>query len=135
MSDLQGMAALHKAIDMLGTQSAAAAAIGIKQQSVSDVVRTGKRVPAEWCIPLERATRGEVTRHQLRPDIYPEEAGPQQVSSDEDSLLRGAGAILDPGAANPTLSPAPVEASAFRRPKRRRGFLVSSDRSTGRGSP
>ena len=32
-----------------------------------------KRVPAERVIAIESATGGRVTRHQLRPDIYPEE--------------------------------------------------------------
>lgn len=68
--------ALHLAISILGSQQAAAAVIGIKQQSVSDVLRAGRRAPAEWVLPLERATRAkgrEVTRHQLRPDLYPDE--------------------------------------------------------------
>lgn len=33
-----------------------------------------KRVPAERVIPIEEATEGKVTRHQLRPDLYPEDA-------------------------------------------------------------
>ncbi|WP_423170698.1 transcriptional regulator [Vibrio diabolicus] len=30
------------------------------------------RVPAEFVLPIEQATQGQVTRSQLRPDIYPE---------------------------------------------------------------
>lgn len=66
--------ALKKAIRVLGSQQAAADAIGIKQQSVSGVVSAGRAAPAEWVLPLERATAeaGEiVTRHELRPDLYP----------------------------------------------------------------
>lgn len=58
--------------DHFGTQTVAAKALGITPQAVSDMVRKGKRVPAEWCIPLESATEGKVTRHELRPDIYPD---------------------------------------------------------------
>lgn len=29
--------------------------------------------PAEWVIPIERALGGRITRHELRPDIYPVE--------------------------------------------------------------
>lgn len=32
-----------------------------------------KRVPAERVIAIEIATKGQVTRHQLRPDLYPED--------------------------------------------------------------
>lgn len=74
MSDLHGIAALKRAIEILGSQGAAAAAIGIKQQTVSGIVRTGERVPAEWCIPLDLATteKGDrVSCHQLRPDLWP----------------------------------------------------------------
>lgn len=49
-------------------------AIGIKQQTVSEVIRGGGAAPAKWCIPLEVATGGQVTRHQLRPDLYPVES-------------------------------------------------------------
>jgi DNA-binding transcriptional regulator YdaS (Cro superfamily) len=28
-------------------------------------------VPAEWCPRIEEATKGEVRRHQLRPDLWP----------------------------------------------------------------
>lgn len=65
---------LKQAVAVLGSQQAAAQVIGIKQQSVSDVLRAGRKAPAEWVLPLERATLAKgaiVTRHQLRPDLYP----------------------------------------------------------------
>jgi DNA-binding transcriptional regulator YdaS (Cro superfamily) len=62
---------LLRALELLGTQQAMADAIGIKQQTVSEVIRGGGAAPAKWCIPLEIATGGKVTRHQLRPDLYP----------------------------------------------------------------
>lgn len=33
-----------------------------------------KRVPAERVLQIESATSGQITRHQLRPDLYPEAA-------------------------------------------------------------
>lgn len=33
-----------------------------------------RRVPAERVLQIEHATAGQITRHQLRPDLYPEEA-------------------------------------------------------------
>lgn len=41
--------------------------------------RDGAPLPAEVVIPIEEITDGQVTRHQLRPDIYPIE--PQQQAA------------------------------------------------------
>lgn len=65
--------ALKRATEQLGSYSAAARAIGVTPQAVSDKIRSGKPASAEWVIPLERATGGKVTRHELRPDLYPME--------------------------------------------------------------
>lgn len=70
---MTGIEALKKAIGILGSQAEAARAVGVKQPSISFIVTKGERVPAEWCIPLERATEGQITRHQLRPDLYPDD--------------------------------------------------------------
>ena len=67
-----GISALKVAINHLGSQVAVAKAVGVTPQAVSEIVRKGTKVPAEWCIPIEVATEGKVTRHQLRPDLYPE---------------------------------------------------------------
>lgn len=71
MSEETGMEALRRAKELLGSQKAVADAVGIKQPSVHRILSDGKKVPAEWCLPLERATEGKVTRHQLRPDLWP----------------------------------------------------------------
>lgn len=39
-------------------------------QAVGGWCRSG-RVPAERVLDVERITNGQVTRHQLRPDLYP----------------------------------------------------------------
>lgn len=65
------MAALKRAKEILGSQRALAEAVGRKQPTVHGILNGGERVPAEWCLPIERATNGEITRHQLRPDLYP----------------------------------------------------------------
>jgi DNA-binding transcriptional regulator YdaS (Cro superfamily) len=71
--------ALKRAIDILGSQTKVAEVVGVSQPSVSYALHEADDVPAEWCLPIERATKGEVTRHQLRPDIYPlEDAGSRQ---------------------------------------------------------
>lgn len=73
LSMITGIDALKVAKDTLGTEAALADAVGVKQPSVNYILKSGKRVPAEWCLPIERATEGKITRHQLRPDLYPED--------------------------------------------------------------
>lgn len=60
--------ALQKAIEHLGTQAALAQALGVVQPAVSNWLRRG--VPPERCLPIEQATRGAVSRHDLRPDVF-----------------------------------------------------------------
>ena len=55
----------------LKSQVAVARAVGVSPQAVSEILRRGIRVPAEWCLPIETATAGAITRHALRPDLYP----------------------------------------------------------------
>jgi len=64
--------ALHLAIREAGSQSELARRLNVRQQSVHEWTRTG-RVPAARVLDVERAVEGKVTRHQLRPDIYPPE--------------------------------------------------------------
>lgn len=67
---------LERAIEILGGQQAVASICGVTQQYVSDVCRGARRkgiVPAEWCRPIEEATKaaGEIVRSsELRPDIF-----------------------------------------------------------------
>jgi len=63
--------ALKKAVEIVGSQSELARRIGVKQQNIWSWLN--RPVPAEFVIPIERATDGQVTRHELRPDIYPEQ--------------------------------------------------------------
>lgn len=54
-----------------GNQSKFAAAIGTSQQLVSYWMSKEKELPAEYVLAAEKATG--VSRHDLRPDIYPRE--------------------------------------------------------------
>ncbi len=65
---------LENAIAAAGSKYRLAKLIGIKPPSVHDWLRTG-RIPAERVIAVEAATG--ISRHELRPDIYPVEAGQQ----------------------------------------------------------
>jgi pyruvate,orthophosphate dikinase len=59
--------ALEQAILEAGGVAALARAINVTSQAISQ----WERVPAERAIAVETATGGKITRHQLRPDIYP----------------------------------------------------------------
>lgn len=65
--------ALERAVKTMGSQSALAKAIGVTPQHVWNWLNRDKEVPAEQAIPIEEATGGKVTRHDLRPDLYPHE--------------------------------------------------------------
>tara|TARA_B100000586_G_C19912435_1_gene343752 strand:- start:454 stop:678 length:225 start_codon:yes stop_codon:yes gene_type:complete len=62
--------ALEKAIKIAGAQTKLSQAIGSSQQNISYWLRTGKVAP-DKVILIERVTG--VSRHELRPDIYPPE--------------------------------------------------------------
>lgn len=67
---------IERAVEILGGQSRAAALLGVSPQAVYLWVRQshkGKPVPAERVLEIERATNRQVTRHELRPDLYPVE--------------------------------------------------------------
>jgi len=65
--------AIERAAEAVGGQSALARKLGCTPQAVSKMCSTG-RVPAERVLAIESATDGVVTRHQLRPDLYPVES-------------------------------------------------------------
>lgn len=54
-------------------QADLAASIGVTQGAVSHWINGRVRVPAERVLDIERATGGKVSRHDLRPDLYPAE--------------------------------------------------------------
>lgn len=71
--------ALKEAISRLKTQTALARLVGVAQPSVSDWVRRMGRLPAEHVLKVEQATG--VSRHDLRPDIYPRDDAAPSVST------------------------------------------------------
>lgn len=46
----------------------------VTQQSVSWWLNRSHQCGDKWAIPIELACKGEVTRHQLRPDIFTTES-------------------------------------------------------------
>lgn len=63
-------AALQRAAEILGSQAALAAACGFAdRRHVWPWFNTPRRVPAEHCPAIERATGGRVRCEDLRPDV------------------------------------------------------------------
>lgn len=46
----------------------------VRQQHVWNWLERDKALPGEYAIPIEHATDGRVSRHDLRPDLYPVES-------------------------------------------------------------
>jgi DNA-binding transcriptional regulator YdaS (Cro superfamily) len=65
------MSGIQKAVDASGGTSKLAAKLGVSQPVVSNWKKRG--VPANRVLAVEAATDGKVTRHELRPDLYPQE--------------------------------------------------------------
>ena len=73
--------ALDRAIAVIGSQAALAAAIGVSQQVISYWIKKGHRVPAERVVAVEAATG--IARHELRPDIF----GPPLTAASIDAIV------------------------------------------------
>ena len=65
--------ALTRAIHIVGSASELARQLNISQAAISQWRH--KRVPAARVLAIETATNGKVSRHELRPDLYPAEQG------------------------------------------------------------
>jgi DNA-binding transcriptional regulator YdaS (Cro superfamily) len=57
------------AIHLCGSQLALAKACGVSQPAVAQWAKGGK-ISGEHVLAISRATRGAVTPHDLRPDLY-----------------------------------------------------------------
>lgn len=71
---------LEKAVKLAGGQTQMAAKLSevmgrrIRQGHVWKWLNDCPQVPAEYVLPIERVVDGAITRHDLRPDIYPIES-------------------------------------------------------------
>lgn len=64
------MEVLQKVIAACGSQAKLAERIGVSPMCISMWKKRGQ-VPAARVIQVERATGGQVTRYEIRPDLYP----------------------------------------------------------------
>ena len=58
------------AIERFGSEAKAAAAAGVSQPVINEAKKTG-RVGPKLAIGLDRATGGEISKSDLRPDLWP----------------------------------------------------------------
>ena len=65
--------ALQKAVDICGSQKALADRVGTTQATISRCLDEEEdfTLNPKLVIPIEQTVNSQVTRHQLRPDIYP----------------------------------------------------------------
>ena len=66
--------ALRAAVEAIGSQSATARLLNISQAAVWKWLAEAKSLPPEHVLAVEAATG--ISRHELRPDIYPIEDAP-----------------------------------------------------------
>ena len=59
--------AMRRAITVIGNKNKLAKALGIRWQAVHN----WEYVPDRRVLAVEALTGGQVTRHELRPDLYP----------------------------------------------------------------
>lgn len=65
--------ALQRAVDIAGGQSALARLIGVPSQStIWTWLSRDKKCGRGAAISIYRATAGQITPHELRPDLYPD---------------------------------------------------------------
>jgi DNA-binding transcriptional regulator YdaS (Cro superfamily) len=79
------MEAIDRAAEVLGSQTALADLCGVSKGAVSQWKDAGRRVPAEYCPLIERATSGKVTCEDLRPDIEWGVLRPQAAPTSDDT--------------------------------------------------
>jgi len=70
----QNLRPIDKAVEMAGgtgrgSKARASRAFGISHSYLCKILREG-RVPSEQCLAIQNAVNGEVTCHDLRPDIF-----------------------------------------------------------------
>jgi DNA-binding transcriptional regulator YdaS (Cro superfamily) len=61
----------ERAVRIAGGQRALARLCNTSQTRIWQCIHRNKRVPAELVLLVEAAVGGAVTRHEMRPDLYP----------------------------------------------------------------
>ncbi len=61
-------------VEMIGSGALLAKYAGVSRQAIHEWKHSDKPIPAERVLAIEAATDYQVSRHDLRPDLYPKEA-------------------------------------------------------------
>jgi len=64
---------VKRAIELAGGQLKLANLVNVKQCTVSAWLLRNKKIPAQHVLAIEKALNYKITRHELRPDLYPKE--------------------------------------------------------------
>lgn len=67
----ENVSPIQKAVQIAGSQAELARRCGTSQPRIWQCINRNLRIPADLVLPIERATDGEVTRFEMRPDLYP----------------------------------------------------------------
>jgi TorA maturation chaperone TorD len=78
--------ALATAVEIVGGQAQLARLLGVSQPNVWHWLHKAERVPGEYVLKIEAATGGRVSRHELRPDLYP-----RSMTGNDDGAAVGEG--------------------------------------------
>ena len=88
--------ALKRAVASIGGQSKTARLLGLSQTSIWKWVSRGKVLPAEYVLKVEAATG--ISKHELRPDIYPLEI----LASQPSPIPEGRTTVCNPAEIDPS---------------------------------
>jgi len=77
-------AAFRESVVKAGSQSAFSRQVGVLQQTVSNLLARGDVLPAEYVLRTEESFG--VSRHVLRPDIYPLVATSASTSPEDQAI-------------------------------------------------
>lgn len=71
MSETPNNPYIHEAIEIVGNQQKLADAVGVRQQTISKLLRgTRQKVSAEIAAGIHNATNGKVPKWIIRPDLF-----------------------------------------------------------------
>jgi len=73
------MKIVEQVINLAGGASVVARACGVSPQAVQQW-RTSDRIPAERVLTVEKLVNGQVSRYEIRPDVYGDKPGQLELS-------------------------------------------------------
>lgn len=71
--------AFRQAVSIVGSQDKMATVCGKQQPAISKRIKANKPAEPEEVLPIEAATG--ISRHDLRPDLYPRESGDDRAAA------------------------------------------------------